>query len=421
MRVSRYEGHAQDVTEQRRAQESQTLLASIVESSDDAIIGNSLEGRILSWNRGAEIIFGYAADEVIGKSIDILLPPAIPDEAATLLRAVERGERVQNYETVRVRKDATPIHVSLTISPVLDAGGEVTGASVIARDISLRKRAEAEIRRLNEELEGRVRERTAELEAANKDLEAFVYSASHDLRAPLRGIAILAQIVVADHSAGLPADAQRSLGMIQDRVKRMTHLIDDLLAFSRLGRQPLQKRLVWPHELVTSVFDELALERQGRQVELVLADLPSCEADPALLKQVFVNLLSNALKFTRTRERARIEVGVLMNAECRGTHCAPCNGSRKPATDPDRPPRSAISTLQSAIYCVRDNGVGFDMKHADKLFGVFKRLHRPEEYEGSGVGLAIVHRIIERHGGRIWAEGVPDGGACFCFTVGEAV
>jgi signal transduction histidine kinase len=207
--------------------------------------------------------------------------------------------------------------------------------------------------------------------------------------------------------------------MIQDRVTRMTDLIDDLLAFSRLGRQPLQKRLVWPHEIVTTVFDELALERQGRQVALVLADLPSCDADPALLRQVFVNLLSNALKFTRTREHARIEVGVRTNAGCRGTRCDPCNGSRN-ADVASRPPAAADAARpQSAVYFVRDNGVGFDMKHADKLFGVFKRLHRSEEYEGSGVGLAIVHRIVERHGGRVWAEGAPDRGACVYFTLGE--
>ncbi len=200
---------------------------------------------------------------------------------------------------------------------------------------------------------------------------------------------MLSQELLQDHLSQVPPEAQRCLRLIQERVKRMTQLIDDLLAFSRLGRQPLQKRLVWPVELVKAAFEDLLHERQGRQAEIALADLPPCEADPALLQQVFANLLSNALKFTRSREVARIEIGY------------------RPGTDP-------------AVYFVADNGVGFDMRNADKLFGVFQRLHPVEEYEGTGVGLAIVQRIVIRHGGRVWASAKPGEGATFHFTLGSA-
>jgi PAS domain S-box-containing protein len=378
-RVRHYEGRVRDITERRQAQETQALLASVVASSDDAIVSEALDGTIRSWNRGAERIYGYTAEEIVGRPMTLLVPSDMPDEVPKLLAAIARGERIEHLETVHVRKDGCRIPVALTVSPILDPAGRVVAASSIARDNTLHRQAEEQIRRL-------VRERTAELQAANKDLEAFVYSASHDLRAPLRGVAILSEILLADHLSALPPEVQRTLTLIQERVKRMTALIDDLLAFSRLGRQTLEKRLVWPSELVTAAFEELALERQGRRVELVVGDLPACEADPALLKQVLVNLLSNALKFTRTRDFGRIEVEARQGAG-------------------------------EVVYVVRDNGVGFDMQHVDKLFGVFKRLHRPDEYEGSGVGLAIVQRIVERHGGRIWAEGRKDQGATFSFTV----
>jgi light-regulated signal transduction histidine kinase (bacteriophytochrome) len=237
-------------------------------------------------------------------------------------------------------------------------------------------------------LEQRVAERTAELEDANRELEAFSYSVSHDLRAPLRAVDGFSRILMEDHAAGLDGDARRYLDLVRSSTQQMGHLIDDLLAFSRLSRQELVRRTIQPASLARQALEQLEPERAGRSVEVVIEDLPEAKGDPALVRQVYVNLLANALKFTRQRSPARIVVGS-------GTE----NGE--------------------AVYFVRDNGVGFDMAYVGKLFGVFQRLHRSEEYEGTGVGLAIVQRIVHRHGGRVWAEGAIDQGATVFFTLPE--
>jgi two-component system, sensor histidine kinase and response regulator len=252
---------------------------------------------------------------------------------------------------------------------------------VLSRALAMRSLCMA-----NAELERRLQQRGAELEAANKELESFSYSVSHDLQAPVRAISGFSNILLEDFSSQMPVEAQVILGKVAGSAGRMGQLIKDLLAFSRLGRQPLSKRTVDMAALVQEVADDLIQREPGRRIELRVAELPDCLGDPSLLKQVFINLLSNALKFTRQREQAKIEVG-----------CRTENGER--------------------VYFILDNGVGFDMRYAEKLFGVFQRLHKADEFEGTGVGLSIVGRIIQRHGGRIWADAEVDKGATFHFVL----
>jgi len=230
--------------------------------------------------------------------------------------------------------------------------------------------------------------RTRELESANRELEAFSYTISHDLRAPLRAINGFTSILLEEYAANMPEDARGYLQRVKDNGAHMGNLVDDLLAFSRLGRQTVRTQTVKARDAVDRALAQLAPEMQGRHIELVIGELPDCNVDPLLLEQVFMNLLSNAIKYSGKRESARIEVG----------------------TQPGH-------AIEGPIFFVRDNGAGFDMQYADKLFGVFQRLHRSQDYEGTGVGLAIVHRIVERHGGRIWAEAKVDQGATFYFTL----
>ena len=286
--------------------------------------------------------------------------------------------------------------LTLNARPLFRGGEERPYAVVVSfADTTEGRRAAAALRgseqayrALSEELEARVVARTSELQVAVHELEAFSYSVSHDLRAPLRALHGFSHILAVEHAAGLAPEALRYLGLIEQEAQRMGLLIDDLLRLSRLGRQVLERRPVRPAALAAQAMHDLGAEAHGRQVEFTLGDLPPCTADAALLRQVFANLLANALKFTRPREIARIEVG-----------------SRREDG--------------AQVYFVRDNGAGFDMRYADKLFGAFQRLHRAEQFEGTGVGLAIVQRIVHRHGGRVWAEGATDAGATFSFTLGE--
>jgi PAS domain S-box-containing protein len=361
-------------------------LADMVESSDHAIIGTDLHSKITSWNKGAERIFGYAAGEMIGTSIKRLIPEDRRQEEAAILDKITHGGNMQAFETLRQAKDGRLIHVSIKSSAIQGAGGEVVGMSKVERDMS-EHRAMAEIRQLNIHLEQRVLERTAQLQDANRELEAFSYSVSHDLRAPLRHILGFVKLLQQEASQLLPETSLRLLEAISQSANRMVKLIDDTLGFARVGRAALRKTEVDLEELAREIAGSFQAETKERKVVWQIHPLPKVTADCSLLRLVLLNLLANAVKFTAARAEARIEIGV-----------APEDNG------------------QTVIF-IRDNGAGFDPLYAGKLFGVFQRLHSTDEFEGTGIGLANVRRIINRHGGCTWAQGAVGKGATFYFSI----
>jgi light-regulated signal transduction histidine kinase (bacteriophytochrome) len=268
-----------------------------------------------------------------------------------------------------------------------DENGRFTGFVGLVYDLSERKLAEKEIRKLNQELEQRVADRTAQLQAANSELEAFAYSVSHDLRAPLRHIDGFMQLLQKKVGDNLDEESQHYMGAISEAAQKMGRLIDELLSFSRMGRQSISFQQVDLRELVRGIMQELEPDAAGRSIDWHIGDLPIVRGDAAMLRIVLTNMISNAFKFTQHKQQACIEIGSL-----------PGHSSE-------------------AVVFVRDNGAGFDMAYADRLFGVFQRLHHTDEFEGTGIGLANVRRIIARHGGRTWAQGEPDQGAAFYFSL----
>jgi PAS domain S-box-containing protein len=387
-----YTSFVRDITERRRTEEalrkSEERFRLLVEGVEDyAIYMLDTHGRVTTWNAGAERIMGFRAQEIIGRRFHrFYTPDDVERKKADQALAVATAEGRFQDERWQVRKDGTQYWASFVITALRDEGGKLTGYSTIARDITKRKQAEDEIRRLNTELERRVQERTAELQAAYQEMEAFSYSISHDLRAPLIHIAGFVEMLKSDLGPQLDEKSRRHLQTICDSTESMGRMIADLLTFSRIGRAEMHKVRFNLTDTIKDARRDLQAQVQNRKITWIIPELPEVHADPFLLRQAMFNLLSNALKFTRRREEARIEITV-------------------------------ETTDKEYIFAVRDNGAGFDMKYASKLFGVFQRLHSAGEFEGTGIGLANVRRIIGRHGGRTWAEGTVDAGATFYFSL----
>jgi PAS domain S-box-containing protein len=364
-----------------------TLLSAIVNSSDDAIVGKTTDGIVTSWNKGAEHIYGYRAEEMIGQPIAVVCPAERVAEVREILDTIGRGERVEHFETERRRKDGTTFPASVTVSPIYDEGGALIGASSIARDVT----EQQELRDVTEQRELRdiaeLRHRAEELDRANQNLETFTFSVSHDLRAPLRAMSGFSDALQDEYGDALGEVGRGYAERIRAAGERMTLLIDDLLRLSRILRASVRPQPVDLGLEVTQIAEDLRREAPGRSVRFEIQRPVEALADRGLIRTVLENLVGNAWKFTSRQDDALIEFGTA------------------PAPD-------------AAVCCyVRDNGAGFDSAYAGKLFQPFQRLHSAGEFPGTGVGLTSVRQIVERHGGHVWAEGAVGQGATFYFTL----
>jgi PAS domain S-box-containing protein len=368
-----------DISARKRAEESlettHAHLSAIVENSYDAIISKTLDGIIESWNLSAERMYGYSEKEIIGKSVSILAPPDRADEMTSILKKIADGETVRDFETVRRKKDGADFQVSLTVSPIKTNDNVIIGASTITRDIEEKNLWESSIMELNERLL-----------VSNKELEGLGHSLSHDLRGPIISIEGFIGILLEKHAGKLDQEAKEFLGIIADSVHRMSNMITGLLAISQIARVELRREKIDMSALARSIVQECKDKDPARIVEVSIPDGLFAQGDPKLVRMALTNLLGNAWKFTRNCAHTRIEFG-------------------------------EIDSKGKKTFFLRDNGAGFDNANAGAMFTVFKRFHAQSEFEGSGVGLATVQRIIKRHGGRIWAEAQVDKGATFYFTL----
>ncbi len=376
-----------DITPRKQAEGEIRKLATVAQKTDNAVIITDASGRIEWVNDGFTRISGYSFEEAIGHKPGTLLqgPGTDPAVVRKMREAIARQEGVE-LEVLNYTKDRTPYWLYLSIQPVFDDNAVLRQFIAIQTDITARKKAEATILELNAGLEQKVEERTAQLQAVNKELEAFSYSVSHDLRSPLRSIDGFSKILLKDYEPILDEDGKDYLQTIRQATQRMGHLIDDLLKLSKVSRAELIRFEVDLSEMATRILGELGRETPGRKVTCRVMPGLVAHVDHRLLQIALQNLLSNAWKYSSRREEATIEVG-------------------------------KTGTEKGEAYFIKDNGAGFDMGNAEKLFGAFQRMHSSREFEGTGIGLAIVQRIILKHGGEIWAEAMPGQGATFFFTL----
>jgi PAS domain S-box-containing protein len=373
--------NARDITGIKEAGEIKSYLSIVVRQSEDAIYLHDQEGKIISWNDGAEKIYGYTEEEALNMQIWNIIPQHALTEMHTVIDDILRGRKIETREMNRVTKTGKIIDVTFSASVIADVNGNLRSVAITERDITQQKKTRQEILQLNTNLSNNV----TQLESTNNDLESFSYSVSHDLRAPLRGVSAYTQIILEEYSSQFDVELKRLFLLIQTSAKRMDMLINDLLAFSRMGKRMVQKVSLDFDKQVRQVISEL--EGQDKtKAEIRIGPLKPAEGDAGLLYQVWMNLISNAIKYSGKRAAPLIEIA-----------CA--------------------ESANEYIYSVKDNGTGFDMEYAHKLFGVFQRLHENKDFAGTGIGLAIVKRIIEKHGGSVWAEGEPDKGATFYFSL----
>jgi len=373
--------NARDVTGVKEVEEIKTHLAVVVKQSDDAIYLHNNAGEIISWNEGAEKIYGFSEEEALNMKIWNIVPDHSLQEMQAVINTILTGEKIQSLEMKRITKYGKMIDVVFSASVITDPNDNLKSVAITERDITQQKKADREIKLLNGELTRHVEE----LQVSNKELESYSYSISHDLRAPLRVINAYANIILEDYAGQFDGELKRLFGNIEITAIKMGTLVDDLLAFSQLGRRAVTKKVLDFNKMVHRVVDDVTAAGNP-DLHISIGPLKSTEGDETLLHQVFVNLVSNAVKYSSKKESSIIDIGCSEND-------------------------------QEYTYYVKDNGTGFNMEYVDKLFGVFQRLHKNDEFEGTGVGLAIVQRIVAKHGGRVWAEGKEGVGATFYFSL----
>jgi PAS domain S-box-containing protein len=380
-----------DITERKQAEEelrsTRDYLDNLMKYANAPIIVWDPEFLITRFNHAFEYLSGYKAEEVTGKRLDILFPDSGKKESLEKIEQTSTGKHWESVEIPILRKDGK-VRIALWNSATLYAKDSKTVVATIAQgqDITERKQVEEEIRKLNTELEQRIIERTSQLEQANNGLEAFSYSVSHDLRAPLRHIGGFVDLLIKNNSSQLDETGLRYLNTVSEASLEMGNLIDALLTFSRLDRAEVKRTKISSKNLVTRVIKTFSTELVVRNVEINISELPDAMGNENLITQVWVNLISNALKYSRNKEKAVIDIGGKIEND-------------------------------KTIFFIKDNGAGFDMKYADKLFGVFQRLHKARDFEGIGIGLANANRIVMKHGGKFWAVGEVGKGATFFFCV----